>query len=83
MHYLHHAICVCSHETDLAGSEYRLARGGVEFVLMGRYSAPEWPSLAEWGQVVETSTFAWVRHAEHGWVPQMSFNVRARTWKCP
>jgi hypothetical protein len=75
MHYLHHAICVASHAKDLTSQRYRLARGGTEFVLMGRYRAAEWPSLADWQQVVDTSAFTWVRHATHDLVPPMIFNV--------
>lgn len=77
MHYLHDAICFCSHARDLTSNRYRLARGGLEYVLVGRYRVAEWPSLADWGQVVDTSTFTWVEHATHGWVPQMTFNVRS------
>ncbi len=77
MHYLHHAICVLSHAPDLTSSQYRLARGGIEYVLMGRYHAPEWPALSDWGQVVDTSQFSWVQHARHNWVPQLTFNVRS------
>lgn len=77
MHYLHHGICVASHASNLTSSQYRLARGGIEYVLMGRYRAPEWPSLSDWGQVVDTSQFSWVQHATHDWVPQMTFNVRS------
>jgi hypothetical protein len=73
MHYLHHAICACSHSPDLASEQYRLARGGAEFVLLGRYSAPEWPSLADWKMIVETKAFAWVPHALHDLVPELNF----------
>jgi hypothetical protein len=76
MHYLHHGICILSHASNLTSSQYLLARGGIEYVLMGRYRAPEWPSLSDWGQVVDTSQFTWVQHASHDWVPQMTFNVR-------
>ncbi|MEY9231002.1 hypothetical protein ABIF68_010326 [Bradyrhizobium japonicum] len=76
MHYLHHAICMCSHAPSLTNSRYVLARGGIDYVLVGRYHVAEWPSLAEWGQVVDTSMFAWVEHATHGLVPEMTFNVR-------
>lgn len=77
MHYLHDGICVLSHAPELTSSRYQLARGGGEYVLMGRYHAPEWPLLSDWGQVVDTSQFSWVQHAKHDWVPQMTFNVRS------
>jgi hypothetical protein len=74
MHHLHRAICISSHAPDLAGGKYKLARDGTEFVLFGRYSAPEWPPLTHWTQVVGTSSFTWVPHADYDFVPEMSFN---------
>jgi hypothetical protein len=76
MHYLHHAICVSSHAHDLTSDRYVLARGGREYVLMGRYTAGEWPPLSDWRQVVDISDFTWVRHATHGLVPQTVVNVK-------
>jgi hypothetical protein len=83
MHYLHHAICTCSHAPSLTNSRYVCARGGIDYVLVGRYHVAEWPSLAEWGQVVDTSTFAWVEHATHGLVPEVILtSVASRAWRC-
>jgi hypothetical protein len=72
MHYLHHAICACSHSADLTSERYRLARSGVEFVLLGRYTA-KWPVLEDWAEILETSSFKWAQHAEHNLVPEIQF----------
>jgi hypothetical protein len=75
MHYLHHAICLCSHTPDLNADEYKLARGGAQFVMVGRYTARGWPRLQDWKQVVETKSpmFRWVPHPEYGLVPELEF----------
>ncbi|MET4384451.1 hypothetical protein ABIB73_000186 [Bradyrhizobium sp. F1.4.3] len=75
MHYLHHAICTCSHASDLASQQYKLARGGAQFVMLGKYSARTWPPLTDWRQIVETKSpmFEWVPHENYGLVPELSF----------
>lgn len=73
MHYLHHAICACSHSSELGSEQYRLARGGVEFILVGDYTVSTWPDLGEWSQIMETTSFAWTPHPEYELVPEMNF----------
>jgi hypothetical protein len=75
MHYLHHAICTCSHSPDLASEQYKLARGGAQFVMLGKYSVRKWPALTDWRQIVETKSpmFEWVPHDQYGLVPELSF----------
>jgi hypothetical protein len=75
MHYLHHAICTCSHAPDLTSQEYRLPRGGAQFVMLGRYSTRTWPPLTNWQPIVETKSpmFEWVPHDRYELVPELSF----------
>ena len=71
MHYLHSAICTCSHAYDLDAERYVLARGGVVYVLLGRYSAPVWTSLLKWDRVIATRDFTWVSHDVNEFVPEL------------
>jgi hypothetical protein len=75
MHYLHHAICTCSHADNLAAEHYKLARGGAQFIMLGRYTVSAWPKLTQWEQVVETKSpmYSWVPHPQHGLVPELTF----------
>lgn len=73
MHHLHAAICTCSHATDLVSSNYILARGGPTYVVVGAYETGSWPDLAEWSLALRSNEFSWVPHAEHHFVPQLSF----------
>lgn len=74
MHYLHNAISICSHAPQLASEKYRLARGGIRYVLVGSYTVSSWPELTQWTEVMETSSFRWVPHATYGHVPEMNIH---------
>lgn len=75
MHYLHDAICNCSHCTELASAQYKLARGPVEFVLVGRYTVSSWPALEDWSQILERPAFKWVRHTDYrDLIPELHFH---------
>lgn len=73
MHYLHASICVASHAADLATERYLLARGGPLYLVGGNYKTASWPTLHEWGPVIEISDITWVPHKEFRFVPQMNF----------
>jgi hypothetical protein len=76
MHYLHDAICTCSHSPELLSEMYVLARGILDFIIEGRYTEPSWPALEDWTRILNTSSFKWVRHPDHNLVPEMSFQFK-------
>jgi hypothetical protein len=76
MHYLHEAICTCSHSSELSSEMYVLARGTVDFVFEGCFTEPAWPALEDWTRILDTDNFKWVRHPEHGLVPEVSFHFK-------
>lgn len=77
MHYLHDAICTCSHCPELSSAKYTLARGPAEFVLVGRYSTSEWPALEDWLQILRNPVYEWVSHPAHpDLVPELHFEMK-------
>ena len=73
MHHLQSAICWMSHAPELITERYRLARGGTMYVIAGDYKATSWPSLDEWGTILDSTEFSWVPHEQYGFVPQIAF----------
>lgn len=39
----------------------------------GNFETDSWPELAEWSLALKSTEFSWVPHAEHRFVPQISF----------
>jgi hypothetical protein len=76
LHYLHDAICICSHAKELAHDKYQLARGGIRYAINGRCSLSSLPPLEKFTELIETSSIQWVTHATQGFVPQMSIRTR-------
>ncbi|MEY9418411.1 hypothetical protein ABIF69_004853 [Bradyrhizobium japonicum] len=77
MHYLHDAICTCSHCPAISSTKYTLARGPVDFVLVGHYVTSEWPVLEEWSQILKNPVYEWVRHPDYtDLIPELHFEVK-------
>jgi hypothetical protein len=74
MHYLHDAICVCSHASDLASPKFRLVHGPARYVIVGSFSVSSWGSLSEWSEALPTSQVTWVPHKQYNLVPQTNFH---------
>lgn len=73
MHYLHDAICVASHAPDQAKAKFSLARGPMQYLIVGDYLEASWLPLHEWVELLPTSKLKWVSHSKYGLVPEMSF----------
>lgn len=73
MHHLQSAIFYMSHATELVTAQYKLARGGPMYLAAGAYRVDSWPSLDEWGEILESTEFSWVPHETYGFVPQIAF----------
>ena len=43
------------------------------YVIAGDYKATSWPSLDEWGTILDSTEFSWVPHEQYGFVPQIAF----------
>ena len=75
MHYLHAAICECSHAPHLSIDKYRLPRGGTHYVINGRYTADALPPLENYAEPIKASSIRWVQHSTAGLVPEMSIKA--------
>lgn len=74
MHYLHDAICICSHAPELSLEKYQLPRGGTLYAIHGRYTAASMPPLKNFAEPIETSAIRWVSHAM-GFVPEVAIKT--------
>jgi len=72
MHHLHASICLASHSEELVTNQYRIARGGRIYLLIGNYKATSWPELHKWETAIEIEDVTWVPHEQGGSIPQMS-----------
>ncbi len=74
MHYLHDAVCCLSHAHSLEKPTFKLIRGTRQIVLLGRFSAATLDPLEQWEPLLDVKDGHWVRHPQHGFIPEFRIN---------
>ena len=72
-HFLHDAICCLSHAHVLETPTFKLRRGGGRAVFVGSSKPGIDDSIEECRLLVDSPEVLWRCHAEHQWVPEVSF----------